>query len=257
MRVSDVAGPRRIDLNVDIGEGFPFDEELLRFATSANICCGSHAGSIELTRHTVNLCRKHKVRFGAHPGYPDRDTMGRAPMREGQERQYLRSVFDQLTDFESFARPEYIKPHGALYNDTAIILPEEWNKPDRDHSAYEAGGIFLSHFPGVHSLAMLLRVHKLPLMGLPGTAHEEAARRAGQTFIREGFADRAYAGDGSLTPRSSPGAVLSDPAQIRRQVLELVGKVDTICLHGDTPGCVEIAGMVREALETEGVEVGP
>ena len=77
MRVSDIVGGRKIDLNVDIGEGFPHDRELLAFASSANVCCGTHAGSRELTIETVELCREHGLRVGAHPGYPDRASMGR------------------------------------------------------------------------------------------------------------------------------------------------------------------------------------
>lgn len=247
---------RRVDLNVDIGEGFPHDEALLEIATSANICCGVHAGSAELTRHTIDLCRSRRVRFGAHPGYPDRASMGRSPIATGQERLYLQSIFDQVMDFAQIARAEYIKPHGAFYNDTAVLLPEGWDRAEPDQTRYQAGGIYLAKHPGISSLSMLLRVHRLPLVGMPRTAHAVIAMRAQQHLIREGFADRAYLENGQLVPRTAPGAVLKDPAAISAQVLNLAPKVDTICLHGDNPNCVEFARLVRATLENAGYEVG-
>src|SRR5476651_1132837 len=99
MRVSQIVGKKTIDLNVDIGEGFPYDRELLKFASSANVCCGVHAGSDELSRETVALCKTQRVRIGAHPGYPDRESMGRIAMQAGQERIYLNSIFDQVMRF--------------------------------------------------------------------------------------------------------------------------------------------------------------
>ena len=108
MRISEITGPRAIDLNVDIGEGFAFDESLLEFASSANICCGVHAGSAELTRETVEMCKAKAVRYGMHPGYPDRASMGRLTMPSGAERDYLGSIFEQAKSFSEFARPAYI-----------------------------------------------------------------------------------------------------------------------------------------------------
>ena len=259
MKVSELVGKKTIDLNVDIGEGFPFDRELLRFASSANVCCGVHAGSEELTRATVDLCRKERVRIGAHPGYPDRESMGRKPMAEGQERLYLSSIFDQVTWFVGFAAPEYIKPHGAFYNDTAVVLPANWQTAKRTRDAikpYDAGGFFLGHFPGIQSLSMMLRVHRLPLLGLEATSHKQAAERGGQPLIREGFVDRAYAPDGTLVPRSEPGAVLHDPAMIREQVLRLAPTVDSLCLHGDTANCLDFAEMVYKTLVDSGYGIG-
>ncbi|MEZ0326099.1 MAG: 5-oxoprolinase subunit PxpA [Fimbriimonas sp.] len=259
MKVSDVIGKKTIDLNVDIGEGFPFDRELLRFASSANICCGVHAGSQDLTAATVELCRRQRVRVGAHPGYPDRENMGRRPMEEGQEREYLRSVFEQVRWFVALAKPEYIKPHGAFYNDTAIVLPENWQFRMRTKEAitpYDTGGLYLAQYPGIQSLSMILRVHKLPLMGLRSTAHAQAAERSGQTLIHEGFADRAYTNQGTLAPRGEEGAVFHDPKQIREQVLRLAPEVDSICLHGDTPSCVQFAELVYKTLVDSGYGIG-
>ena len=260
MKVSQIVGRKMVDLNVDIGEGFPFDRDLLSFASSANVCCGVHAGSPELTRETVEMCRTQRVRIGVHPGYPDRETMGRVAMKEGQERVYLRSVFDQVTRFLEFEKPAYLKPHGAFYNDTAVVLPANWRTAIRKipppTSAYEASGLYLAQFPGIQSLVLLLRMHHLPLMGLDATAHKEIAVRAGQEIFKEGFGDRAYKADGTLVPRSDLNAVHSDSALIREQVLNLAPVVDSICLHGDTPHCLEFAEMVFKTLVDAGYGVG-
>jgi UPF0271 protein len=247
---------KRIDLNVDIGEGFPHDRELLEFATSANICCGVHAGDEALMASTINLCRSKRIRFGAHPGYPDRGSMGRASIDEEHQKEYLDSIFSQLRRFASYAKPGYVKPHGAFYNDTGVPLTVGWDLDEFGKQGYQAGGVFLARHPGVHSLAMILRVYRIPLMGLAGTAHEAVAMRTKQLFFREGFADRAYRDDGTLLPRSEPGAVLDDLNKIRDQVLRLAPNVDSLCLHGDTPGCLEFAELVRKTLLDAGYEVG-
>ena len=197
------------------------------------------------------------VRVGAHPGYPDRASMGRTPVDESNQIVYLKSIFDQLQWFTSAIGAAYIKPHGAFYNDTAVVLPTGWETTMRKSwtaSPYETAGVFLASLPGVQSLGMLLRVHRLPLMGLPGTAHEVTADRSKQPFIREGFADRRYTEAGTLVPRSEPGAILPE-SEIREQVLRLAPEVDSICLHGDTPNCVEFAELIRATLEEAGYEV--
>lgn len=249
---------KRIDLNVDIGEGFPNDEALLDFATSANVCCGEHAGSRELTEHTIIACQKKGVRIGAHPGYPDRESMGRRSMEVHEHRPFLDSIFRQLRDFSAIVKPLYIKPHGAFYNDTAAILPTGWDSYDallEPDNAFDPGGVYLSKIPGAGSLGMLLRVYRVPLMGLSGTAHEAIAGRANQPLVREGFADRAYTATGTLVPRAQPGAVLKDPATVSRQVLDLARRVDSICLHGDTPDCLQFAEAVKRTLVDAGYEV--
>lgn len=258
MRVSQIVGKRTIDLNVDIGEGFPHDAELLRFASSANIACGVHAGSRELTLETIDLCEKHRVRVGVHPGYPSPETMGRNRMQPGQERPFLNSLFEQVSWFSEHAKPAYLKPHGGFYNDTAIVLPPGWETARKRGVAsdYESGGLYLAQFPGLQSLTMMLRVHRLPLMGLEATAHRAVAERAKQDFIREGFADRGYRRDGTLLPRTEPGAILQDAGQIQEQVLRLAPKVDSICLHGDTPDCLVFAEMVYRTLLNAGYGVG-
>jgi UPF0271 protein len=248
----------KIDLNVDIGEGFPFDEQLLDYASSANICCGAHAGSLALTEATIELCRSKNVRIGVHPGYPDRASMGRRDMEVSEHSEYLRSLFDQVTQFLGLCRPAYLKPHGAFYNQTAQILPKSWIPTDDRWSALiheDPIGQAIGLIPGAGSLGMMLRIYRLPLMGLPGTAHEELAKRAEVAFIREGFADRRYREDGTLTPRLESGAVLEDEEAIRAQTLGLAPSVNSICLHGDTPNAVEFAKLVHATLREGGYEV--
>ncbi|HWA82270.1 MAG TPA: 5-oxoprolinase subunit PxpA [Fimbriimonadaceae bacterium] len=254
------SGSRRIDLNVDIGEGYPHDEALLEFATSANVCCGEHAGSWDLTRTTIDLCRAKGARIGAHPGYPDRASMGRRAMEVDEHSTFLTSIFDQVERFEKVIRPAYLKPHGAFYNQTAAILPATWVPTDDRWKALlkeDPIGQAIGQIPGAGSLGMMLRIHRLPLMGLAGTAHEEIAKRAEVFLIREGFADRAYREDGALVPRSEPGAVYDDPALVKAQVLRLAPIVDSICLHGDTPDALEFAELVKKTLLDAGYEVGP
>jgi UPF0271 protein len=242
---------KRIDLNVDVAEGFPHDRALMKFASSLNICCGVHAGSPDITQETIQLALDYGKRWGLHPGYPDPTSMGRTPITLENARSYLESIFIQVRRWVDFAPPAYLKPHGAFYNDTAVKMPAGWEHPPK----HEETGIYLNAFPGVHSLGMLLRLHRLPLLGLPGTAHVIVAARSGQGCFLEGFADRAYRSDGTLMPRNQPGAILQDLRTIRTQVRMLATQVDSICLHGDTENCVEIAETVYAALTDAGFEV--
>ncbi len=222
---------KRVDINVDVGEGFAFDDALLSIATSANVCCGEHAGSVDLCLATVEKCRSLGVRVGAHPGFPDRKNMGRAlfPMEDEQDRvRLMASLMKQV----EVALWDYVKPHGALYNVSTKPGP--------------------TTVPLVGTLLHL----GLPLMGMAGTHHEHIAFAAEVPLIREGFADRAYLPSGLLVQRTEQGAVLSDMSQIADQVLVLAERVDSICVHGDSPGCVEIAALVRSTLEKAGYEVG-
>ncbi len=258
LKVSELVGNRRVDINVDIGEGFPYDADLLQFATSANICCGAHAGSEDLTLQAIEFCEQNGIRIGVHPGYPDRGSMGRYPVTVDSERQYLNSIFAQVSWFCRYVKPSYLKPHGSFYNDTAIVLPDDWEVSQRKQplaTRYENGGLFLALYPGTQSLSMLLRVHHLPLMGLEATAHKVLAERAGQPLIREGFADRAYHPNGTLAPRSVPGSVFTDVQEVKAQVAKIAPYVDSICVHGDTENCVEVAEAVYGALLDQGCEV--
>ena len=184
----------RVDLNVDIGEGFPHDEALLNYATSANVGCGEHAGSWDLTSRTVELCLSKVIRIGAHPGYPDREFMGRRDPISAEQDAFSERILEQVTRFVDGFPCAYIKPHGAWYN--AIV----------------AGDAF--------ALSVLERVQcvaGLPMMLLSG--FELTSPRS---VIREGFADRAYLPTGQLMPRSERGAVLHDSQSIKSQVLQLL-----------------------------------
>ena len=220
---------RSIDINADIGEGLPWDHDLIQIITSANVCCGAHAGSPELTHQKVALCKANGVRVGAHPGYPDRANFGRLSMTFTHWETLLESLLEQQREI---AQPAYLKPHGALYHDSMRF---------GDAST---------------ALVHLLSGGNAFLMGMPGTGHEEVARRAGVPLIREGFAERGYRADGHLLPRGTPGALLTERAEIEDQVLHLAERVDSICIHGDSQGCVEIALWVKEALDRGGYQVG-
>lgn len=220
---------RRIDLNVDIAEGFPFDSQLLAFATSANVCCGVHAGSPELTESTVAMCLKHGVRVGAHPGFPDRESLGRREPTAGETAEFFDSIRAQIRDFARF-KPAYVKPHGALYNWLSRL---DLAEAERAKS--------------------VLRLEGVRVMALPGSPW---AVVLGSYAIKEGFADRRILPNGTLAPRTDPGAVLREPGEVAAQALMLAPKVDTLCLHGDTPGCLEFAEAVARALRDAGWELG-
>lgn len=213
---------------MDIGEGFPYDEALLRVATSANVCLGAHAGSWELTERTFAACRRLGVRAGLHPGFPDRKNMGRMAPKDSQREAYMAAVERQMREGIAGLAPEFVKPHGALYN--LLVAPD--------------GSTWLDWF--------LPLCGPLPVMLLPTAA---AIGLLGSQLIREGFADRAYQSDGRLVPRAAPRAVLTEPREILEQAQRLAASVDTICIHGDTPGCVAFAHNVRATLERAGYEV--
>jgi len=232
---------KTVDVNVDIGEGFAFDEDLLDFATSANVCCGRHAGSWELTKETIFLCRRKGVRIGMHPGFPDRDNMGRARLGEDEVAQYANSLFEQAIEFWEYAPDTaYVKPHGAWYNMLTESSPE--SKPLQRACELMLEGVLAST--------------GLPAMLLGGAPIVRTLASLGERTILEGFADRGYEPDGSLRSRSLPGAVLSDKQAIANQVSSLARTVDSICVHGDTDGCVEFAELVYRTLEQNGYEVG-
>ena len=232
---------KKVDINVDIGEGFAFDEDLLDFATSANVCCGAHAGSWELTKDTIFLCRQKGVRIGMHPGFPDRESMGRARMQDDEVMQFSNSILEQAVQFVEYAPDAaYVKPHGAWYNMLTEHAPQ-------NSALFRACKLMLD---GV------LAVAGSPAMLLRGCTVSLELVHSGEQVIEEGFADRAYEPDGTLRSRSLPGAVLESRNEIVAQVLRLSPLVDSICIHGDTPGCVEIAQLVYETIESHGFEVG-
>jgi UPF0271 protein len=224
----------RIDLNADVAES-PDDLALLDVITSANVCCGAYGGSEELMLEACELAVPLGVTIGAQVGYPDREGFGRRPMDppSGELIDELRRQIDLLAEIADAVggRVAYVKPHGALYN--TIVSDER-----QAAAVVEAVGPY-----------------GLPLLGLPGAASLRIAAEEGLEVVREGFADRAYRDDGTLVPRTEAGAVHSDTDDVVAQALKLVGDVDSICVHGDSPGAVALAHAVGTALRGAGHEV--
>ena len=231
----------RIDLNADLGESSERwasgeDVALLSVVTSANVCCGAYAGDDELITATCAAAVEHDVAIGAQVGYPDREGFGRVPM--DMESDALRDeVAGQVAHLADLAkgvggRVTYVKPHGALYNTIVSDV--------------------------VQAAAVVEAVRKagLPLVGLPGAASLRLAEAAGVSVILEGFADRGYTAEGTLVPRSEPGALLEDPRDAALQAVRLLHDgVESICVHSDSPGALDIVRAVRVALEHAGAEV--
>jgi UPF0271 protein len=232
----------RVDLNADLGESWERwrsaeDVALLDVVTSANVCCGAYAGDAELMQVTCVAAVARGVAIGAQVGYPDRAGFGRAFV-DLAPADLTREVIDQVRLLDEIARSvggavTYVKPHGALYN--TIV-----------HHDVHARAVVA---------AMIELDRPLPLLGLPRSRALELAAEAGLPVVREGFADRAYTPDGRLVPRSEPGAVLSEPAQVAAQAVRLLGEVSSICVHSDSPGALDLARAVRTALEDAGVTV--
>jgi len=241
-----------VDLNADVGEGIGANETdtaILRQVTSANIACGVHAGSPAIMRATVELAQSLDVAIGAHPGFADPEGFGRREMRvsEAEVEELVLSQMRALADIvtASGASLQHVKPHGALYNMAA-----------RDESVASA-------------IARAVRAFdpSLILMGLAGSAMITAAERIGLRTAGEGFADRAYRSDGSLVPRHESRAILSDPRAVIEQALRMITdgviiaatgepvrvRVDSLCIHGDTPGASALAGDLRAAFVGAGV----
>jgi UPF0271 protein len=227
-----------IDLNADVGEGFAADDELLPLLTSASIACGFHAGDAVAMRRTCAAAAAAAVRIGAHPSYLDRGGFGRREL--GLEPPHVADeVAYQIGALVGCARLEgaqvaYVKPHGALYercrNDEAM--------------AGAVAGVAHAFDAG------------LKLMCPPGSALAVAAAARGLGVVAEGFADRRYTADGSLVPRASPGAILTLEEAVAQAVsLAAAERFDSLCIHSDTPGAVEIARAIRAALAAAGVDV--
>ncbi|HET6572042.1 MAG TPA: 5-oxoprolinase subunit PxpA [Fimbriiglobus sp.] len=238
-----------IDLNADLGEGAGTDAELMPLVTSANVCCGLHAGTFTGIMDTLSDAWARGVVIGAHPGYPDREHYGRrewpVPNPEitwaceyqiaGLIRLAETVKLNNLRNGEDESVVRYIKPHGALYNQAC-----------RD--SWVAG-----------TLSAVAWTFNLPVVGLPGSYLEELCRSRGHPFIPEGFADRRYRPDGSLVPRTEPDAFVHDPDEAVKQVEWLIREkgVRTVCVHGDNPEAVAFARAVREALLARGFELKP
>jgi len=242
-----------IDLNADLAEGAGGDCELLDLVSSASLACGLHAGDFRIMARTVDLALERGVRIGAHPGYPDLQGFGRRSMQLEQDE--IRALLHyQLGALQAIARSagaglQHVKLHGALYNDAAA---------DARLAAWV-----------IETLAEF--DSGLLIFGPPASQLEKAAQKKGLPFVAEFFADRVYGDDGSLLPRSRPGAVLDSVEASLRQVLEFVQfgrvttvsggcleiKARTICLHGDNPAALAQARAIRAALLEKGVLIAP
>ncbi len=222
-----------MNLNADIGEGADEDEAMLACVDSASIACGVHAGSASITIATARRCCALGIEVGAHPGYDDRGGFGRLDQSISPDEIEALVAF-QVASLAAVASIAFIKPHGALYH-----------RCQRDPAAGDA-------------LARVARAHGVGLMGQPGFEIVAAAQRAGVPAYREGFADRLVLADGTLAPRSEPGALLTPPAAAEQAVrLARSGRVDTICVHGDSKGAGVLAAAVRKALRDAGIETRP
>jgi UPF0271 protein len=250
------APARRIDLNADLGEGFGVwrlgdDDALLGVVSSANVACGFHAGDPSIMRRVCERAVAGGVAIGAQVAYRDLAGFGRRFL-DVDPSELTDDVLYQLAALDGIARTAggrvaYVKPHGALYNATVT----------HDEQARAVVEAVAGYDP---SLAVL---------GLPGSALLDRASRAGLRGVAEGFADRGYTAEGALVPRNQPGALIEDPALVAERAVRMavdgvVVAVDgsrvevdvaSVCVHGDTPGAVELAGSVRAALVAAGISV--
>lgn len=246
----------RIDLNADVGESFGaysigHDSALMCSITSANIAAGFHGGDPSVIRGTIRMAKERGVAIGAHPGFPDLVGFGRRELRVSpQEAEDF--VLYQVAAVAGMAAAEgaklrHVKPHGALYN----------------MAARDAG------LASAIARAVAAIDRSLVLFGLPNSELLKAGRAVGLIVAAEGFADRAYEPDGSLTARRRAGSVIDDPDVVVARALGLVKEhslvavdgtrlilhIDTICIHGDTPAADELAAKLRDGLTSAGVTV--
>lgn len=252
----------RIDLNCDLGEGLDAwvpgvdgpESRLLDVVTSANVACGFHAGDERVMAAVCRAAAGRGVAVGAQVSYRDREGFGRRFLDVPPD--VLRAdIVEQVRALRRAAaasgtRVSYVKPHGALYN--AVV-----------HHAEQAAAV-------VDAVVEASDGDPLPLVGLPGAVVLDVARDRGLRPVREAFADRGYRADGTLVPRSEPGALVVDPGEVVRRVLSMVVdrrvvsvegtvvpvRAESVCVHSDTPGAVELAATVRRALDEAGTAVG-
>ena len=239
-----------VDLNCDLGEGAGHDAAVMPLATSANIACGAHAGDPATMAAAVRLARRHDAGIGAHPGHPDRERFGRRelPITPSAAAGIVIEQVERLGAVAGMP-PRHVKLHGGLYHQVG-----------RDESLAEAV-----------STALAARWPGIILFAAAGSRLAAVARAGGLAVAEEAFIDRAYAADGSLLPRSHPGAVIDDAASAAARAVRMVreGLVEaadgrplaiepqTLCLHGDGPDPVALARAVRAALSAAGIAVRP
>ncbi|WP_075320991.1 5-oxoprolinase subunit PxpA [Histophilus somni] len=242
---------KQIDLNVDLAEGCANDQQLLQLVSSANVCCGLHAGDYNEIREAILWAKENDVRIGAHPSFPDRENFGRTNMQLPDD-ELKACLFYQLGAVKALCDAsgvtmEYVKPHGALYNMAA---------------------------KDPHLAALIAETVKsvdpsLKLMGLSGSIMLTVAEQHGLATISEVFADRHYLADGSLVPRTRDDAMVENDEEAISQVLQMVLegtvptvdggnvaiKADSICLHGDGEHAVVFAKRIRRELKEKGILV--
>ncbi len=245
-----------VDLNADLGEGFGVwdlgdDAAMLDIVTSANLACGFHAGNPAGLARTARAAAQRGVRIGAQVSYLDLAGFGRRFI-DVEPAELTAEVIYQIGALQALSRAAgstvgYVKPHGALYN-TIVRHREQARAVAEAVHAVDPG---------------------LPVLSQAGSVFFEEAERLGLRTVAEAFADRAYRPDGSLLPRREPGAVLHDPDQIAERVVRMVDtgrvlaadgtpidvRVESVCVHGDSPGAVQIATAVRERLLRDGIEL--
>ena len=248
-----------IDLNCDLGESFgPWmmgnDEAMIELATSVNVACGFHAGDADIMRKTVELAKARGVSIGAHPGYRDLHGFGRRPVPGLKSSEIENMIAYQIGALQAIAtaaghKVTHVKAHGALSN----VACED------DMTARAIANAIKAVDPSL--IFVVLADSRLVTAG----------EKANLPMVHEVFADRAYEDDGQLVSRRKPGAVLHDAGQITDRVVRMVqdgevisvtGKrmkmrMDTVCIHGDTPGAVEIARVLRKGLSDAGIAVAP
>ena len=246
----------RIDFNCDMGESFGmykmgFDEEVIKHITSANVACGFHAGDPMWMRRTVDLAQAHGVAVGAHPSFPDLAGFGRRDMgaTAAEVKNDITYQAGALQAFTAGKRLQHIKPHGAMYN--MAVQDEALARAICE--------------------AILELDENIILLALAGSRWVDIAEDMGLRVAREIFADRALTAEGALAPRSQPGGVIHDTAEVVERSLRMVteGKAtaitgeridvraDSLCLHGDTPGAVDMARALKAELQAAGVEILP
>lgn len=245
-----------IDLNADLGEGFGVwrlgdDDAMLRIVTSANVACGFHAGDPAGLLRVCRTAAERGVRIGAQVGYRDLAGFGRRFIDVATE-DLIADIVYQIGALKGIAAAvgstvSYVKPHGALYN--TIVT-------NREQAAAVVAAVHLVD-------------NTLPVLGLAGSAFFDEAARLGLRTVAEAFADRAYRPDGQLVSRREPGAVLHDPGEIAQRVVTMVTSgqlsaidgtqipvsVESVCVHGDSPGAVQIAAAVCDQLKAAGTDI--
>jgi UPF0271 protein len=245
-----------IDLNADVGEGFATDGELIPLVSSVNIACGAHAGDEKTMREAVTLAFRRGVAIGAHPGFEDRENFGRTEMPISPEAA-AKLVVEQTKRLQVIAESlgaevGHLKLHGALYNMVC-----------RDRA------LAVAIAKAVMELSVRLSGPSV-VYALAGCPFIEVGREMGLRMVGEAFADRSYQDDGTLTPRSNPGALLTSAAA-EAQALQIAqeGSVfsssgakillgaETLCLHGDSADAVALARGIRESLAKAGIAVRP